>query len=522
MTMIALLLFSSIILDNNINVVVEGKKTVNLESFKKGVRPIHTWFEVNDPVMGGVSIGTFTIREEDGVGIFSGEVKDVPRLSSPGFIAVRTRGGYYPDLSSCQSIRLMVRGTTPYTGYRVSFGVAHPSSTLTFERGFKASFNASMESRTVAEEFQYVYIPFDQFSNNWDPKTGDHIVSCSQNKTFCPDEAALQNLQRLEIMAEGVLGKIHLEVKSIDAIDCDDDVVDIMLENFMEQQKGEDAPWKDLDYVGKGISHGAKNNNNKAIILENGDIRIESFDNPQNDWFPLNDPVMGGQSVSKVEMGRNNKFGVFDGEVKDVPSLGAPGFIKMETRGGYFPDVSSCKALRLRIRMILPDKYEGWFVTFGTHHRADAQPYIRGYKAHFQPDGVGRQDVIIPFDQFSDNWDPLTGKVLVSCLEDPKYCADTATLRDMTIFSIMGEGVNGDLRLEIESIDAIQCSHNTDAKGRTFSFFANTFNNFVLWGAIVVGIFSLVMFTVIVEHRNRRYHNREGTGESIERLTVTM
>jgi len=489
---------------------VEGKKTVRIESFEKGASTVHSWFELNDPVMGGLSTGTFTVRPEDGIGVLDGEVRDVPKLAAPGFIAMGTRGGFYPDISSCDAFRLKVRSTTSYTGYRVSFGVAPPPNNAeSYSRGYKGLFDVFV----VNGDFSDIFIPFHEFSNYWDLETGDAIVSCSQNEIYCPDKSTLENIHRFEIMAQGVLGEVHLEVKSIEALNCDDDVNDDVPENMKQEDNWENDSSPGY-VVGQGISHGATNNNNNAIILGNGDISIESFANPRHDWFPLNDPVMGGKSVSKVEI-NEGEFGLFEGRVMDVPSLGVPGFIKMETRGGYFPDVSSCQALRLRIKWILPENYDGWFVSFGTHHRANAKnPYIRGYKAHFQPKGGGSQDVVIPFQNFSDNWDPNTGKVVVSCSEDPKTCVDKATLKDMTVLSIMGEGANGILYLEIEAIDAIQCTHHDDSSK---SLFANTFNNFVLWGAIVMGIFSMIIFIVQVEHR---HHRREGMGDSIQITTA--
>jgi len=503
--MIVVLIFLGI----NHLILVEGKKAVRIEYFGKDVTPIHSWFEINDPVMGGLSTGTFTIREDDGIGVFDGEVKNVPSLSAPGFISMRTRGGFYPDISSCDTFRLVLKGSSLYTGFRVSFGVAHPEAAMIYARGHKATFRL-----LPIDGFIQILIPFSEFSDYWDPKTGDAIITCAQNSLYCPDEETLKDLQRFEIMAEGVLGEIHLEVKSIEALNCDDNVVDDVPENLKQKEPDRSV---DPQFVGQGVSHGFANKNDKAMILENGDIRIESFQNPKHQWFALNDPVMGGESNSNVSV--SGGVGVFEGEVKDVPSLQAPGFIKMETRGGYFPDVSTCQALRLRIKLIEPYNYDGWVVSFGTHHRADAQPYIRGYKTHFQPVDAGPQDVIIPFRQFSDNWDPNTGNVVISCSQDPRTCVDATTLKDMAVFSIMGEGVDGSIRLEIESIDAIECSY--DASESSYSLFATSVNNFVFWAAILLGMSGIIIFMVHVEHRNRRSRKREGTGDSVEILPLS-
>merc|ERR1712227_457714 len=85
--------------------------------------------ELNDPVMGGRSTGTWSLG--DGFGILDGEVVDVPSLSAPGFIKAAA-DGKFPDASSFidGSLVLQVRTTTPeYEGFRVSFvsGAANPS-----------------------------------------------------------------------------------------------------------------------------------------------------------------------------------------------------------------------------------------------------------------------------------------------------------------------------------------------------------------------------------------------------------
>merc|ERR1711879_1041377 len=77
--------------------------------------------ELNDPVMGGKSSGTWALG--DGFGILDGEVVDVPSLSAPGFIKAAA-DGKFPDISAFidGSLVLSVRTTTPeFAGYRVTF-----------------------------------------------------------------------------------------------------------------------------------------------------------------------------------------------------------------------------------------------------------------------------------------------------------------------------------------------------------------------------------------------------------------
>ena len=79
----------------------------------------------------------------------------------------------------------------------------------------------------------------------------------------------------------------------------------------------------------------------------------------------------------------------------------------METRGGEFAaDVSHCNALK--IEMKAPLDYDGLHVTFGVHHAEETMPYVRGYKAPLSITNRRTsefQEIILPFTDFSDNWD---------------------------------------------------------------------------------------------------------------------
>merc|ERR1712203_1348221 len=92
---------------------------------------------------------------------------------------------------------------------------------------------------------------------------------------------------------------------------------------------------------------------------------IVTFDGAAGTTFTfkeLNDPVMGGKSTGTWSLGSN--FGILDGEVVNVPSLKAPGFIKASA-DGTFPDVSEFinGSLVLSVRTTTPE-YSGYRVTF--------------------------------------------------------------------------------------------------------------------------------------------------------------
>ena len=64
------------------------------------------------------------------------------------------------------------------------------------------------------------------------------------------------------------------------------------------------------------------------------DITLATFDGSatSRQWRETNDPVMGGQSTGHFEVNQTAHVGVFQGEVKNVPPLKAPGFIKVAKR----------------------------------------------------------------------------------------------------------------------------------------------------------------------------------------------
>lgn len=197
---------------------VYGSETaeIRLECFQD---PSHHWFMTNDPFMGGESTGTFVIN--DGLAIMDGEVVDVPFLKSPGFLQVQSRDllPRYSDVSSCHALKLTLRSSSDYSGYRVSFGNAHPAHAQTFAFGYKADFEVSQ-----SDEFVDVEVPFQDFSDFWDEETGDQIKSCKDYPEYCPGQKTLEDMKTIAIWAEGVAGKVHIEIKEISATGCNGDI----------------------------------------------------------------------------------------------------------------------------------------------------------------------------------------------------------------------------------------------------------------------------------------------------------
>ena len=195
-----------------------------------------------------------------------------------------------------------------------------------------------------------------------------------------------------------------------------------------------------------------------SVLAEDGEILLESFDNPRHAWQQMNDPVMGGRSTGTFTI--QDGLGLFEGQVVDVPFLHAPGFIQARTKKSkhdvFFPDVSSCEALQLIVKS--NTAYAGYRVSFGNARPKGGKRFAYGYKADMEVPTSDFGKVVIPFTDFTDFWDDATGDAIHTCHENPLYCPDEMTLKDMQIMTIWAEGVAGDVSLEIQSISAVGCA----------------------------------------------------------------
>jgi hypothetical protein len=67
-----------------------GDGGVTLITFDGAAHTTFKWVAENDPVMGGVSHSTFTVKDD--VGVFDGAVEIVPSLKAPGFCFLHSDG----------------------------------------------------------------------------------------------------------------------------------------------------------------------------------------------------------------------------------------------------------------------------------------------------------------------------------------------------------------------------------------------------------------------------------------------
>lgn len=461
---------------------------------------LHSWNQMNDPVMGGKSTGSFKVEQNSGV--MDGHVAIVPFLHAPGFIKAETSAGEaWPDISSCSGLRLRVKAPGDYTGYRVSFGHQHPPNGFPYSYGYKTDLHLS-----GLNEMEDIVLNFNEFSYDWDAATGDQKTTCAENPDNCPSTEALQDIYSISLWAEGVEGDALLVVESIYAVGCDDS------SSYTKEN---------MDPVETNKS----THKQKDVRTQNDvdEIIIEDFNEPMLDWNTLNDPVMGGQSDSEVSI--NDGVALFTGHVKVVPFLHAPGFITMASTGGNYPDVSSCDALKLVLNA--QGAYSGYYVSFGTAH-VDGDHHAFGFKTPFDaPVQDAFSSIVLPFSSFSDNWDDATGHVKVSCEEDPQYCPDILTLQNFKTISIWGEGVEGTINLAIQSISAVGCGTNAQVEfaSKSASTTTRSLLNFPYFtsrvGIAAIGtILATTIILVISRKRNKFIAKQYMQIESEMRLEV--
>merc|ERR1719421_1820605 len=98
-----------------------------------------------------------------------------------------------------------------------------------------------------------------------------------------------------------------------------------------------------------------------AVVGASKTVPLATFDGAtatSYPWETVNDPVMGGQSDSTFKMDKANGVGVWDGEVKIVPFLKAPGFCNLQAPGlmkkAKFPDLTGSNAIVIRARQTKP------------------------------------------------------------------------------------------------------------------------------------------------------------------------
>jgi len=187
------------------------------------------------------------------------------------------------------------------------------------------------------------------------------------------------------------------------------------------------------------------------LITYDGSVDTGSFQ-----WRVVNDPVMGGVSTSNFSINAAEKYARFAGTVRDVPSLGVPGFCQPQTTdifGDRWPDASGYITGGLEISYRSRIDYKGWKVSFA----ADTlNPQFDSYKASFDVIADNRwRKVYIPFSEFSKRWDPATGDPVIKCSDDITVCPTGANLAGIFQWQWWAEGAGGDFDIDLEYARAV-------------------------------------------------------------------
>merc|ERR1712100_601212 len=130
----------------------------------------------------------------------------VPSLQAPGFCTMQSPRGSFPDISEANALEVVARQSSDYKGWRFTIGDGprDPDSGAPFF--VKGTYKAN------------VAIPVSDFTYKWSDTTGEPTVKCVDDATVCPTAKYLRSPKQMEIIAEGIEGSFHLEVKSIRAV----------------------------------------------------------------------------------------------------------------------------------------------------------------------------------------------------------------------------------------------------------------------------------------------------------------
>ena len=199
--------------------------------------------EVNDPVMGGQSVGNFT--DEGHFGLFQGVVKNVTFLQAPGFCNIQMYPGLLhqldlseyvtDDLSGGLKLRVgyaQPAGEQPFATYRFGLSASnipkHGGQAHELEGQYKGNFVVKpppASTNLKAAQCQTVTIPFKAFSSDWsdfngecggtDPDGTVHKCCSSDSPDVCPTADRVRKVDAVSVWAEGVEGPFALKIYEI-------------------------------------------------------------------------------------------------------------------------------------------------------------------------------------------------------------------------------------------------------------------------------------------------------------------
>jgi hypothetical protein len=377
--------------------------SVPIATFDGSAATTRRWEVVNDPVMGGQSFSNFHVDDTRSLGVWSGQVRVVPFLGAPGFCNLQSPGlgrtSDFPDLSSASGIGVRAReanssGLLHFNVMLMSKGARH----LLQKGVYTANITFSSETREA-------FAPWSAFVCTW---RGQMVSWCPPLKT----QLDKVNSVGLGTAFPGTAGDFKLELESI--------------YGELESVDGDRAS---ADFVD-----------------------LATFDGKApHKWHSENDPVMGGQSDSTVQVAKS--FADFKGSTRIVPALQAPGFTIALTEGfpllSRFPDASAMDGLAVSVSS-MGAPYSGFKIAFCDSH-IFYRCQFQSFKAALPVPAAasrGFQEVFVPWREFSNKWNASTGKHTAESPPGP------SSLRSITQLQLWAEGVEGDFDLRFSYIRA--------------------------------------------------------------------
>lgn len=138
---------------------------------------------------------------------------------------------------------------------------------------------------------------------------------------------------------------------------------------------------------------------------EDQEILIVSFDSDSTEhpWTTINDPVMGGASTSTITV--SSGLGVWEGEVRVVDSLGAPGFCTLRTGNlgdeQHFPDPTGTDYLTVRMEGASGLPVESFSAEISVSGVTDREHM---YQAHLSDEYCCEMSCQVPWSVFQLSW----------------------------------------------------------------------------------------------------------------------
>lgn len=188
---------------------------------------------------------------------------------------------------------------------------------------------------------------------------------------------------------------------------------------------------------------------NKTLASFDGSLTLTPWR-----WETINDPVMGGQSSSAFRVAFSE--GIWNGQVRSVPFLNAPGFCTVQAPGlstsAAYPDLSTADGILVRARQIIPSGIS----------RFNVQIRTKGAKSFLQQQGVYTADFSMAYDSqnnIQNHFLPWSAFKCTYLGEPVSWCPDISTqLGEVTNIGLGTSypGEAGTFQVGITSLSAVQ------------------------------------------------------------------